>query len=131
MQSNSLTPQPTFSFRWAPSVSRSTGWFHRIQLYRVSSTGGVAGSTLSPLVTCLANNCLAVTALAIGVAREGEQTEGQVHHQIGVVLPCLPCDYPGEGRPEEAPLVHLLLDGMPPVDQDSALLEVQLGDREV
>src|SRR5438067_1880326 len=118
MQSRSSTPHSTWDRSREASLSRSSGWFHRSQLYRVSSTGGFKRRIRSPRVTCLDNRVLAVMILAIVRRSEGQETECQVHHVAGVVSRRFPCQDPRQGGPQEAPLVHLELDRVAPVHEN-------------
>src|SRR5262245_64175835 len=123
MQSSSSTPHPTFDRRRKAIFNRSSGWFQRIQLYRVSSTGGFKRRTRSRRVTCLESRVLAVTILAIVVRVERQQPQGQVHHVARVLVRRLLRQDPGQGGSQEAPLVHLQLDRVTPIDQDLIALQ--------
>src|SRR5438034_45935 len=127
MQSSSSTRHPMCERRWEATFSRSSGWFQRIQLYRVSSTGGFKSRTRSRRVTCF-NRVLAVIILAIFGCIERQEPQGQVHHVAGILVRRLLCQDPSQGGPQEAPLVHLQLDRVAPVDQDLAALQVHFSD---
>src|SRR5262249_57250069 len=120
MQSSSSTPHPTWERSREAIFSRSSGWFQRTQLYRVSSTGGFRRRTRSRRVTCLDSRVLAVTTLAIVVRVERQEPQGQVHHVGGILVPRLLRPDPGQGGPQEAPLVHLQLDPVPPLVENPA-----------
>src|SRR5438105_4097160 len=115
MQSSSSTPHSTCERRREPSLSRSSGWFHRTQLYRVSSTGGFTRRTRSRRVTWRDSRVWAVMVLAIGARVERQQPKRQVHHARRVRICRFLGQHPGESRSQKPSLIHLLLHGVAPV----------------